>query len=49
MAIVAVGWLAGRVNILFFELFLCGALAIILSSQKDASRSPNGPARLPPT
>ena len=48
VAIVAIAWLLGRVNILFSVLFLAGALAIILSSQRTASRDPNGPAHLPP-
>lgn len=48
MAIVGIGWLAGRVNILFFALFLAGALAIILSTQRSASPNPPSAAAEPP-
>jgi hypothetical protein len=41
IAIVSLGWLLGRVNILFFLLFLAGALATILSLQRTASANAN--------
>ena len=48
MAIIGIGWLAGRVNTLFFALFLAGALAIILSTQRSASPNPPSAAAVPP-
>ena len=47
IAIVALGWLLGRVNILFFLLFLAGALATILSLQRTASANANAPTDSP--
>jgi hypothetical protein len=49
IAIVTLGWLFGKVNMLFFLLFLAGALPTILTLQRTASANATAPTDGPRT